>query len=195
MKILHPLNYQAPISSGFGWRNLGSGSHFHAALDIAAPVGTWVRASLPGKVIKVNATNSAGYADGYDSVEAGVNGSNVEIDHGNGFFTRYAHLSNSNVSVGQKVNVGQWIGRVGTKGTGAHLHFEFKGNPGYYGGDFSKAYDPEPLFTFNLNEVGGSSKGWLGGVAAIVALTGVGVAAYYNFDGKKIKQDFKKLAA
>jgi murein DD-endopeptidase MepM/ murein hydrolase activator NlpD len=60
---------------------------------------------------------------------AGTNGGYgrmVEVDHGNGFTTRYAHLSAIDVEVGQVVRIGQIVGRVGSTGrsTGPHLHYE-----------------------------------------------------------------------
>jgi len=60
----------------------------------------------------------AGWSGGY--------GKMVEIDHGNGFVTRYGHLSEIEVKVGQQVRLGQSVGRVGTTGrsTGPHLHYE-----------------------------------------------------------------------
>lgn len=89
---------------------------YHTGLDFAAPSGTPVFAALAGKVIEV------GWAGAY--------GNNIVIEHANGLKTRYAHLSATSVSTGDKVTRGQHIGAVGNTGnsTGAHLHFEaFKG--------------------------------------------------------------------
>jgi murein DD-endopeptidase MepM/ murein hydrolase activator NlpD len=60
----------------------------------------------------------AGWNGGY--------GKMVEVDHGNGFATRYAHLSAIDVEVGQSIRIGQIVGRVGSTGrsTGPHLHYE-----------------------------------------------------------------------
>ena len=54
----------------------------------------------------------------------------VEIDHGNGFSTRYGHLSEIDVKVGQQVRIGQLVGRIGSTGrsTGPHLHYETRIN-------------------------------------------------------------------
>ena len=64
----------------------------------------------------------AGWNGGY--------GRMVEIDHGNGFSTRYAHMSKIGVKVGQKVQRGSKVGRVGSSGrsTGPHLHYEVRRN-------------------------------------------------------------------
>ena len=85
---------------------------YHTGLDFAAATGTPVFAALAGKVIEV------GYAGAY--------GNNIVIQHDNGRKTRYAHLSSTNVSQGQKVLRGEHIGAVGSTGnsTGPHLHFE-----------------------------------------------------------------------
>ena len=50
----------------------------------------------------------------------------VEVDHGNGLATRYGHLSEIDVTVGQKIHIGQTVGRLGSTGrsTGPHLHYE-----------------------------------------------------------------------
>src|SRR5690606_25326084 len=66
-------------------------------------------------------------------VKAGWNGGYgrmVEIDHGDGLSTRYAHLSRISVKVGQEVATGDTVGKVGTSGrsTGPHLHYEVRRN-------------------------------------------------------------------
>ena len=85
----------------------------HVALDIANLTGTPIYAADAGVVIYVGWDNT-----GY--------GNMILIDHGNGFRTRYAHLSAFNVSAGQQVSKGALIGRMGSTGrsTGPHLHFE-----------------------------------------------------------------------
>lgn len=96
------------VSSPFGWR----WGRLHTGIDITAPYGSSVRAAEAGKVVR------AGWNGGY--------GLEVEISHGEGVVTRYAHLSQIEVSVGQQVERGQVIGRIGSTGsaTGPHLHFE-----------------------------------------------------------------------
>jgi len=107
-----------PVSSGFGIRRdplLGSPA-YHSGMDFRAPMGSPARATAPGVVTK------AGWNGGY--------GRMVEIDHGNGFSTRYAHLSKIGVEVGQKIAAGETVGKVGTSGrsTGPHLHYEVRRN-------------------------------------------------------------------
>ncbi|MGJ0848128.1 Murein DD-endopeptidase MepM and murein hydrolase activator NlpD, contain LysM domain [Tissierella praeacuta DSM 18095] len=96
------------ISSRYGMRN----GRMHRGLDIAAKTGTAIKAADGGKVVYV------GYR--------GAFGNLVEIDHGNGFRTRYAHCSKILVKRGDKVYKGQHIANVGNTGrsTGSHLHFE-----------------------------------------------------------------------
>ncbi|MBA3532725.1 MAG: peptidoglycan DD-metalloendopeptidase family protein [Ardenticatenales bacterium] len=88
-------------------------SRYHMALDIATSMGTPVVASDGGRVV-VAGWDNTGY------------GWTVVIDHGNGLRTRYAHFSSYVVNVGNYVNKGQLIGRIGSTGrsTGPHLHFE-----------------------------------------------------------------------
>lgn len=95
-------------SSEFGWR----GGRMHNGIDLAAPSGTPILAADDGHVV------FAGWKGGY--------GRTVDIDHGDGVVTRYAHQSELHVSDGQRVTRGQRIGDVGTTGssTGPHLHFE-----------------------------------------------------------------------
>lgn len=97
-----------PITSPFGMRN----GRMHTGVDIGLPYGAPVMAVRGGTIIR------ASYFSGY--------GNCIDIDHGNGIVTRYAHLSVMKVSVGDQVGAGQVIGLVGATGdaTGPHLHFE-----------------------------------------------------------------------
>ena len=111
-------------SSGFGGRldPINGKPAFHSGLDYAAPRGTSVRATAAGRV------RSAGRNGGY--------GLMVEIDHGGGLTTRYAHLSSISIERGDTVLPGAIIGKVGSTGrsTGPHLHYETRKN--------GKAADP-----------------------------------------------------
>lgn len=91
---------------------------FHSGLDISTAYGTPVRATGEGVVI--SAERSAGY------------GMVVDVDHGRGISTRYAHLSGFTVVVGQAVTGGEIVGYVGRTGrsTGSHLHYEVRVNGG-----------------------------------------------------------------
>ena len=109
-----PVIGEVEFTSGFGIRNdpfLGRPA-MHTGLDFRAAMGDPVRATANGKVA------SAGWAGGY--------GRMVEIDHGNGLSTRYGHLSEIGVKVGDQIKIGQVIGAVGSTGrsTGPHLHYE-----------------------------------------------------------------------
>lgn len=115
LPTLMPVHYTY-LSSPFGWRrNPVTGRHaLHTGIDLAAPRGTPIRAASGGVVVK------AGYESGY--------GRMVEISHGNGLDTLYAHASKLDVKVGDLVSKGQVIAKVGESGraTGAHLHFEVR---------------------------------------------------------------------
>ncbi|OIQ96520.1 murein DD-endopeptidase MepM [mine drainage metagenome] len=106
------------ISAGFGWRiDPFTGLRaMHEGVDFAAEVGTPIVAAASGVVITAEPTPDYGNL--------------VEIDHGNGITTRYAHASKLYVKVGQLVRRGQKIAVVGTTGrsTGPHLHFEVREN-------------------------------------------------------------------
>lgn len=90
---------------------------FHYGIDIEAKYGTEVLATAGGKVIKAS-WDSNGF------------GNLIEIDHGGGYQSRYAHLKDFNVKNGDSVTKGQIIGHVGSSGlsTGPHLHFEILSN-------------------------------------------------------------------
>ena len=100
------------LTSNFGYR----WGRLHAGADVGVPIGTTVRASRAGQVI------TAGWVGGY--------GNCVIIDHGDGVTTRYGHLSEVTVSVGQYVDQGQQVALSGNTGrsTGPHLHFEIRIN-------------------------------------------------------------------
>lgn len=108
-------------TSGFGPRvdPFNGRAAMHAGLDLAAFERAPIVSSSPGVVVY------AGVKSGFGNV--------VEIDHGHEFRTRYAHLRDIQVSVGQRVEVGQRIGSMGSTGrsTGTHLHYEiwFRGRP------------------------------------------------------------------
>lgn len=106
------------LSSGFGKRRdpFNGRSAFHAGLDFRGGHGQPILAAANGKVTFV------GQRPGYGKV--------VEVSHGHGMMTRYAHLSGFNARSGQKVVRGQQIGRMGSTGrsTGTHLHFEVRVN-------------------------------------------------------------------
>lgn len=107
-----------PVSSPFGVRKdplLGLMA-FHSGMDFRAISGSLVLATANGTV------TAADYNGGY--------GNMVEVDHGNGLSTRYGHMSQILVSVGQQVKAGDVLGRVGSTGrsTGPHLHYEVRKN-------------------------------------------------------------------
>jgi len=101
-------------TSGFGMRvdPFTGRPAFHPGQDWAGAFGSPVYVTAPGIV------SFTGQRNGY--------GNTIEVDHGHGFKTRYAHLSGISVSVGQRVVLGQRIGAMGDTGrsTGTHLHYE-----------------------------------------------------------------------
>ena len=105
---------QGYVSSGFGGRSDPFDGHqaTHLGVDFSAPAGSAVMAVADGVV------TFAGERSGYGNV--------VEIDHGNGYMTRYAHNSALDVKPGQRVHAGETIANVGSTGrsTGPHCHFE-----------------------------------------------------------------------
>ncbi len=112
------------IAAAFGWRT-NPWPEFHKGVDLEANYGDMVRATAAGTVV------SADWDGGF--------GLKVDIDHGNGYHTWYAHLSRVSVSAGQRVTKGAPIANVGSTGesTGPHLHYQlmYEGNP----------IDPQPF--------------------------------------------------
>jgi murein DD-endopeptidase MepM/ murein hydrolase activator NlpD len=106
------------FSSNFGWRidPFTGEKSFHEGIDFPSEVGTGIVAAASGKVI---------FADVHPAY-----GKMLEIDHGNGLVSRYAHCSSLLVKEGDFVVRGQQVARVGTTGrsTGPHLHFEVRLN-------------------------------------------------------------------
>ena len=106
------------ISSGFGVRSdpIEGGAAFHPGLDFKGPRGAPIYAAAAGTV------SFAGVRSGY--------GNCVEISHGNGLVTRYAHMSRIEARLGEQVRAGTPIGKIGSTGrsTGPHLHFEVRIN-------------------------------------------------------------------
>ncbi|MDQ2657797.1 MAG: M23 family metallopeptidase, partial [Bacteroidota bacterium] len=103
--------------SGFGMRvnPFHKGLYKHLGVDIAMPRGTPVLATATGKVVQLKRSDlQAGY------------GNYLEVDHGNGVVTRYAHLEDILVRFGARVTKGDTIGTVGTSGgsVAPHMHYE-----------------------------------------------------------------------
>jgi hypothetical protein len=112
---------RAPVGSPFGPRGTG----FHPGIDLTAATGAPVGAAAPGLVI-------------FAAYDAGGYGTLVEVAHGGGVVSMYAHLSTVSVRVGQRIATGARVGRVGATGeaTGPHLHFEVRVR--------GAAVDPQP---------------------------------------------------
>lgn len=121
--IFHPAPGQ-PVSSSFGMRRdpFLRRPAMHSGIDFRARTGTPILATGPGRVVR------AGWAGGYGRL--------VEIDHGGGWTTRFAHMSRIDVKVGDRIETGERIGAVGSTGrsTGPHIHYEIRRN--------GKAVDP-----------------------------------------------------
>ncbi len=116
MPVRMPLSGDASVTSPFGYRPdpfLGRPA-LHSGVDLAQGYGAEIRATGAGRI------THAGPAGGY--------GVMVEIDHGNGLTTRYAHMSEALVEEGQDVVKGAVLGRIGSSGrsTGPHLHYEVR---------------------------------------------------------------------
>ena len=121
------------MASGYGWRvdPVYHIRRFHEGMDFSAPVGTDIFATGNGLV------TYSGWRQGY--------GETVEIDHGFGYATRYAHCSKRIARVGQKVKRGDVIALVGNTGksTGPHLHYEVHHN--------GQPIDPRNYYFYDLS--------------------------------------------
>ena len=129
-----PASFQY-ISSGFGVRTdpIEGGAAFHPGLDFKGPKGAPIFAAAAGQV------SFTGQRQGY--------GNCVEISHGHGLVTRYAHMSRILAHMGQQVTPGTPIGAIGSTGrsTGPHLHFEVRVN--------DRPVNPRPFLEATLPHV------------------------------------------
>lgn len=111
-----PVPEGTRVSSPFGWRQHPTLGHpqLHTGVDLAVPLGTWVRATAAGVVRRAS--------------EDPVNGRVVIIDHGRGVTTAYCHNSLLVVGEGDRVSAGQVVAHSGSTGrsTGPHLHYQLE---------------------------------------------------------------------
>ena len=126
-----PLD-QLRVSSGCGYRMDpmgGATENLHKGVDLVGPVGAPIVAALAGTVVEHWLTPGEHWGKMYYGHP--VFGCLIVIDHGDGLFTLYGHLSESYVHEGWRVEAGQVIGRLGDTGitTGPHLHFELVVDP------------------------------------------------------------------
>lgn len=130
--VRKPVAGSMDFSSPFGRRQdpFLRGPAIHSGIDLRGDTGDSVRATANGQVV------TASWQGGY--------GNMIEIDHGNGLSTRFGHLSKIDVKVGQRVTIGQHIGRIGSTGrsTGPHLHYETRID--------DKAVDPQKFLRAGL---------------------------------------------
>jgi murein DD-endopeptidase MepM/ murein hydrolase activator NlpD len=114
MRVPSAPPVDGPVGSGFGFRAdpITGRAALHSGLDFPAEPGTAIKASAGGVVL---------FADWHPEY-----GQMLELDHGNGLVTRYAHCHKLLVKPGQLIKRGQLVAEVGSSGrsTGPHLHFE-----------------------------------------------------------------------
>lgn len=135
---INPVSGRRTSSYGMRFHPIYKENRMHHGVDVAAKTGTPVGATRSGKVV------FAGTKRGY--------GNTVEIDHGNGYVSRYAHLSSIDVEVGDTVSSNQRVGGVGSTGgsTGPHLHFEILKN--------GRSVDPDKIVS-NIGGKGSNPSG------------------------------------
>lgn len=142
----YPLPAKASVQMGYGWQLHPTAGRvvFHSGVDLIAKIGTPVLSVGEGVVAFV------GTRRGYGNL--------VVVNHQSGKQTRYAHLSEINVTVGQKVPSGEILGKVGISGQpdsdSPHLHFEIRYNSelGWV------AENPDPYFTVNREQAIGTRR-------------------------------------
>lgn len=114
LPTLLPLSGDFSVTSGFGFRvdPISRLPSKHAGIDFVAPIGTPVLSTAPGVVLRAE--------------HVGAYGNLVDIEHADGFVTRYAHLHTIHVQPGQTIALQQTVGTLGNTGrsTGPHLHYE-----------------------------------------------------------------------
>jgi len=119
--VLQDVNYVGTDSdsSYLCYDATGEDKHRHRGIDYSVPIGTSVYASASGTVEFSGTQLKDGKPIGF--------GNYIKINHHNGFATYYGHLSSMNVSTGEKVSSGQYIGKSGNSGNvSAHLHFDVR---------------------------------------------------------------------
>lgn len=188
------MGFARPVASGevsaaFGQKGSIWNAGYHKGTDYAVPLGTSVYAAAAGKVI--NAKNSPGNDGQYTDF-----GKYVKIDHGNGYVTIYAHLSEVSVHVGDEVQKGQLIGKSGATGkvTGPHLHFEVQknGQPVSPGSLASGTVGAEGTATTSgdTKQTGSLDSSVLG----VVMGKGSGIAPLLSFGTSGVKGNFQTTA-
>lgn len=159
--IFAPPRFQLPFPCGQVWAGQTRTNHspqnsidFNRSNDVGDPVV----AAAAGRVTRVANTGSTSY------------GRWIEISHGNGFTTRYAHLASQSVSVDQNVSQGQKIGTVGSTGgsSGPHLHYEQRHN----GAAVRPVFDGAGSFFFGTRNYTSKNKCGGGGVTGRVNTSG-----------------------
>jgi murein DD-endopeptidase MepM/ murein hydrolase activator NlpD len=138
--VRKPVTGEIDVSSPFGVRadpflHIAA---MHTGLDFRGESGEAIHVTANGTVV------NAGWSGGY--------GRMVEVDHGNGLSTRYGHLSEIDVKVGDEVHIGEVIGRMGSTGrsTGPHLHYETRID--------GEAVDPEKFLRAGARLAGASAE-------------------------------------
>ena len=162
-------SFQVPFPCGQVWAGQTRTNHSPTnSVDFnrSDDVGDAVVAAAAGKISRVDNEGNVSY------------GRWIEIDHGNGYRTRYAHLSSQVVSVGQSVSQGQKIGAVGNTGgsSGAHLHYELRKNGVAIRPVFNNAtaffYGTKNYTSKNKCDAGGTGGGTPTGVTGTVNTAG-----------------------